>query len=56
MLKGIDISYWQRDRYQSQIDAFGKDFVICRAAFSKNVDAYCDKMYQYAKSKGKKLG
>ena len=56
MLKGIDISYWQRDQHKSQIDNFGKDFVICRAAFSKSVDAYCDQMYQYAKAKGRKLG
>lgn len=55
-LKGIDVSYWQRNNYEALINNFGKDFVICRAAFSKNVDAYCDKMYQYAKSRGKKLG
>lgn len=56
MLQGVDISYWQRNNYKYLIDAFGKDFVICRAAFSKTVDAWCDPMYQYAKSKGKKLG
>lgn len=56
MLKGIDISAWQRDSYEAQVNAFGTDFVIVRAAFSKSVDQYCDRMYQYAKSKGKKLG
>lgn len=56
MLKGIDLSWYQRDNYQTLIDNFAQDFVIVRAAFSKTVDSYCDKMYQYAKSKGKKLG
>lgn len=56
MLKGLDISSWQRNTYEHQIDAFATDFVIVRAAFSKAVDQYCDRMYQYAKSKGKKLG
>lgn len=55
-LSGIDLSFWQRDTYESQINAFAKDFVIVRAAFSKSVDNYCDRMYQYAKSKGKLLG
>lgn len=54
MLKGIDISYYQRKNYKDFIK--GADFVICRAAFSKYVDEYCDTMYQYAKSEGKKLG
>lgn len=56
MLKGCDLSIWQRDNYQTLIDNFATDFVIVRATFSKTVDSYCDKMYQYAKSKGKKLG
>lgn len=56
MLKGIDISIWQRDNYKAQIDQFGQDFVIVRAGFSKTVDSMCDTFYQYAKSKGKKLG
>lgn len=56
MLKGIDLSYWQRNNYKALIDNFGRDFVIARAAFSKTVDAYCDPIIQYAKSKGKKLG
>lgn len=55
-LSGLDLSVWQRDTYESQINAFAKDFVIVRAAFSKSVDNYCDRMYQYAKSKGKLLG
>lgn len=53
---GIDISYWQKSNWQAQIDRYGKDFVICRAAFDKNVDSMCDPMYQYAKKQGKKLG
>lgn len=56
MLKGIDLSYWQRNNYKALIDNFGRDFVIARAAFSRTVDAYCDPIIQYAKSKGKKLG
>lgn len=56
MLKGIDVSAWQRNTYEQQIDSFAPDFVIVRAAFSEAVDQYCDRIYQYAKSKGKKLG
>lgn len=56
MLKGIDLSYWQRNNYKTLIDNFAKDFVIARAAFSKTVDGYCDPIIQYAKSKGKKTG
>lgn len=56
MLKGIDISKYQSSNYKSLIDTYGTDFVICRAAWRFSVDAYCDLMYQYAKSKGKKLG
>lgn len=56
MLKGIDLSYWQRNSYKEMIDNFGRDFVIARAAFSKIVDGYCDPIIQYAKSKGKKTG
>ena len=55
-LYGIDISYWQRNNYKKLIDEQGKDFVIARAAFNKDVDAYCDKIYQYAKKQGKLLG
>jgi len=55
-LYGIDISYWQRYNYKKLIDSDAKDFVIARAAFNKDVDSYCDKIYQYAKSKGKLLG
>lgn len=55
-LQGIDLSYWQKNNYQSLIDNYAKDFVIVRSSFSKTVDSYCDKIYQYAKSKGKKLG
>lgn len=56
MLKGIDISKYQSGNYQKLIDNYGKDFVICRACWRKSVDPYCDRFYQYAKSKGKKLG
>lgn len=56
MLKGIDISNWQRANYKALIDNYGKDFVITRAAWRYNVDPMCDVMYQYAKSNGKKLG
>lgn len=55
-LIGTDLSYWQKDNYKSLIDNYAKDFVIVRATFSKVVDSYCDPIYQYAKSKGKKLG
>lgn len=55
-LYGIDISYWQRGNYKKLIDTYGTDFVIARAAFNKNVDEYCDKIYQYAKKQGKLLG
>lgn len=55
-LQGIDLSYWQKGTYQNFIDKYAKDFVIVRSSFSKTVDSYCDKIYQYAKSKGKKLG
>lgn len=56
MLKGVDVSAWQRNTYEGQIDAYAPDFVIVRAAFSKAVDQYCDRIYQFAKSRGKKLG
>lgn len=56
MLKGIDISNYQRNNYKTLIDTYGTDFVITRAAWRYNVDPMCDVMYQYAKSKGKKLG
>lgn len=56
MLKGIDISNYQRNNYKSLIDTYGQDFVICRACWRYSVDPMCDVMYQYAKSKDKKLG
>lgn len=55
-LQGLDLSAWQGGNYQTLIDNYAKDFVIVRATFSRVVDSYCDKIYQYAKSKGKKLG
>lgn len=56
MLAGIDISNYQRSNYQALINNYAKDFVICRAVWRYSVDPMCDVMYQYAKSKGKKLG
>lgn len=53
---GIDISKWQGSNYDRLIDDHAKDFVICRATFGRTVDPYCDKIYQYAKGRGKKLG
>lgn len=54
MLKGIDISNWQKD-----IINFGDDvdFVIVKATEGKSyVDPSCDKLYQLAKKCGKLLG
>lgn len=56
MIKGIDISNYQRNAYKYYIDTYGTDFVITRAAWRYSVDPMCDVMYQYAKSQGKKLG
>ena len=56
MLKGIDVSNYQRANYKPLIDKYGTDFVICRASWRYSVDPMCDVMYQYAKSSGKKLG
>lgn len=55
-MNGIDISKYQSNNYKYLIDNFGTDFVICRAAWRYTVDSMCDTIYQYAKSKGKKLG
>lgn len=55
-LQGLDLSWWQNANYPYLIDNFAKDFVIARATFGRTVDPICDKIYQYAKSKGKKLG
>ena len=54
MLKGIDISNWQKD-----IASFGDDvdFVIVKATEGKSyVDPACNKLYQLAKRCGKLLG
>ena len=54
MLRGIDISNWQKD-----ITNFGEDvdFVIVKATEGKSyVDPACDKLYQLAKRCGKLLG
>lgn len=55
-LKGIDISFWQRNNYKRLIDEHAPDFVIARATFSRTVDGTCDAIYQYAKGLGRKLG
>lgn len=55
-LQGVDLSWWQQGTYKGFIDTYAKDFVIARATFGRSVDAVCDRIYQYAKSKGKKLG
>lgn len=55
-MEGIDVSYWQQNNYKRLIDTYAKDFVIARATFDFGVDQFCDPIYQYAKSKGKKLG
>lgn len=56
VLQGLDLSWYQRGNYKTLIDNYAKDFVIVRSSFSKTVDSACDSIYQYAKSKGKKLG
>lgn len=56
MLEGVDLSKYQSNNYKTIIDKYAKEFVIVRAGWRYKVDSYCDKIYQYAKSKGKKLG
>ena len=54
MLKGIDISHWQKGIDLGAIDA---DFVIIKATEGNGyTDVMCDTFYQKAKSLGKKLG
>lgn len=54
MMKGIDISHWQKGLNLSAIDF---DFVIMKATEgTKFVDNCCDSFYQKAKSMGKFLG
>lgn len=54
MLKGIDISHWQKGIDLGAIDV---DFVICKATEGNGyTDVMCDTFYQKAKSLGKKLG
>ena len=55
-MQGLDLSFWQKDTYKTYIDNYAKSFVIARATFGRTVDSCCDKIYQYAKSKGKLLG
>ena len=54
MLKGIDISHWQKGIDLGAIDV---DFVICKATEGNGyTDEMCDTFYQKAKGLGKKLG
>ena len=54
MLKGIDISHWQKGIDLGAIDV---DFVIIKATEGNGyTDEMCDTFYQKAKSLGKKLG
>ncbi len=54
MLKGIDISHWQKGIDLGAVDV---DFVICKATEGNGyTDEMCDTFYQKAKSLGKKLG
>lgn len=54
MMKGIDISHWQKGLNLSAIDF---DFVIMKATEgTKFVDNCCDSFYQKAKAMGKCLG
>lgn len=54
MLKGIDISHWQKGIDLGAIDV---DFVIIKATEGNGyTDKKCDTFYQKAKSLGKKLG
>lgn len=54
MLKGIDVSVWQRGL---NIGSTGAEFVICKATQGTTiVDPCCDTHYQAAKKLGLKLG
>lgn len=54
MLKGIDISNWQKGLDLSQIEC---DFVIVKATEGKSiVDKSCDRFFQQAKKLGKCIG
>lgn len=57
-LRGIDISYWNRDIDLSRvIELNDLDFCIMKATESVNdVDSYCDSFYQIAKGKNVKRG
>lgn len=56
MLRGIDISYWNRDiNLERVIDLNELDFCIMKATESVNdVDSWCDSFYQIAKRKNVK--
>ena len=54
MLKGIDISNWQKGLDLSQVEC---DFVIVKATEGKSiVDKSCDRFFQQAKKLGKCIG
>ena len=54
MLKGIDVSWFQRDL---RIAAINTDFVIIKATGGTGyVNPHCDAHYQEAKALGKKRG
>lgn len=57
-LRGIDISYWNRDIDLSRvIELNDLDFCIMKATESVNdIDSYCDSFYQIAKRKNVKRG
>lgn len=57
-LRGIDISYWNRDIDLTRvIDLNDLDFCIMKATESVNdVDSWCDSFYQIAKRKNVKRG
>ena len=56
MLRGIDISYWNRDIDLERVnDLNDLDFNIMKATESVNdVDSQCDRFYQIAKRQGVK--
>ena len=59
MMKGIDISKWQKNVDFNKVKASGIDFVIIRAGYGKEVsqkDPYFDKNYEKAKAAGLHVG
>lgn len=59
MMKGIDISKWQKNVDFNKVKASGIDFVIIRAGYGKEVsqkDPYFDQNYEKAKAAGLYVG